>query len=98
MPADLTPSTAPVSCTAMPDPTNTTAFTAMTTAAAPTVEEVLHGLAYCYKEAGTGIRTYFWRTGPAILQVQEGELRQALEQAYDPTMPNWPALVEIADA
>lgn len=68
----------------------------MTTAAAPTVEQVLHGLVYYYKEAG--IRTYFWRSGPAILQVQEGELRQALEKSYDPTMPDWPSMVEIDDA
>jgi hypothetical protein len=68
----------------------------MKTTAAPTVEEVLLGLVYCYKEAG--IRTYFWRSGPDILQVQEGELRQALEAAYDPTMPDWPAMVEIDDA
>ena len=68
----------------------------MTTTAAPTVEEVLLELVYCYKEAG--IRTYFWRSGPGILQVQEGKLRQALENAYDPTMPNWPAMVDINDA
>ena len=68
----------------------------MKTTAAPTVEEVLLGLVYCYKEAG--IRTYFWLSGPDILQVQEGELRQALEAAYDPEMPNWPAMVEIDDA
>jgi hypothetical protein len=68
----------------------------MTTTAAPTVEEVLLGLVYCYKEAG--IRTYFWPSGPGIFQVQEGELRQALEDSYDPTMPNWPAMVKINDA
>ena len=68
----------------------------MTTAAAPTVDEVLLSLVYCYKEAG--IRTYFWRSGPDILQVQEGQLRQALEDAYDPTMPNWPTMVKIYDA
>jgi hypothetical protein len=65
----------------------------MTTTAAPTVEEVLLGLVYGYKKAG--IRTYFWRSGPGILQVQEDELRPALEAAYDPTMPDWPAMVEI---
>ena len=68
----------------------------MTTTAAPTVEEVLLGLVYCYKEAG--IRTYFWRSGPDILQLQEGELRPALEAAYDPSMPDWPATVEIDEA
>lgn len=29
--------------------------------------------------------------------VPVGKLRQALEDAYDPLMPNWPAMVEIGD-
>jgi len=29
--------------------------------------------------------------------VPVGKLRQALEDAYDPSMPNWPAMVAIGD-
>lgn len=65
----------------------------MTTIAVPSVEEVLHGLVYCYKKAGC--RTYFWHSGPDILEVQESELRDALEFAYDPTMPSWSAMVRL---
>jgi hypothetical protein len=60
----------------------------------PTVYEVIDSLVYCYKQAG--VKTYFWRCpGGALLKVPEDDLLPALQAAYDPTMPNWPSLVEI---
>jgi hypothetical protein len=37
-------------------------------------------------------------TDAAVIRVTCDELRKALEDAYDPTMPNWPAMVEIDHA
>ena len=39
-----------------------------------------------------------WPTEGGEIQIATAELRPALEAAYDPTMPNWPAMVEIDDA
>ena len=39
-----------------------------------------------------------WRTEGGAITITRDKLRQALEDAYDPTMPNWPAMVEIDDA
>ena len=39
-----------------------------------------------------------WRTDGGAITVDRATLRQALEEAYDPEMPNWPAMVEIDDA
>jgi hypothetical protein len=39
-----------------------------------------------------------WRTDGGAITVDRATLRQALEEAYDPGMPNWPAMVEINDA
>ena len=36
-----------------------------------------------------------WGTNGSLITVRSGKLRQALEAAYDPTMPDWPAMVEI---
>ena len=36
-----------------------------------------------------------WPTEGGEIQIATAELRQALEAAYDPTMYNWPAMVEI---
>ena len=53
---------------------------------------------------GPGYWTHIWNNihrwpaeGGAI-EITTAELRPALEAAYDPTMPNWPAMVEIEDA
>jgi hypothetical protein len=37
----------------------------------------------------------WWVAG---FRISRDKLRQALEDAYDPTMPNWPAMVVINDA
>jgi hypothetical protein len=60
---------------------------------APTVADVL---ARCQPRGFTGtpaapIQLLNW-DGCAI---PAGDLRAALEDAYDPTMPNWPAMVSI---
>ena len=39
-----------------------------------------------------------WPTEGGEIQIATAELRPALEVAYDPTMPNWPAMVEFDDA
>ena len=39
-----------------------------------------------------------WPAKGGEITVAGDELRQALEDAYDPLMPNWPAMVEIDDA
>jgi hypothetical protein len=38
-----------------------------------------------------------WPTEGGAIEITADELRQALENAYDPTMPNWTAMVEIDD-
>jgi hypothetical protein len=39
-----------------------------------------------------------WPADGGAIEISTAELRQALEDAYDPTMPNWSAMVEIEDA
>jgi hypothetical protein len=39
-----------------------------------------------------------WPAKGGQITIASNELRQALEDAYDPLMPNWPAMVEIKDA
>lgn len=36
-----------------------------------------------------------WRADGREITVPASELRAALEAAYDPSMPDWPAMVEI---
>jgi len=36
-----------------------------------------------------------WSVNGGEIMVPAGELRTALEEAYDPTMPDWPGMVEI---
>jgi len=57
----------------------------------PTVDDVL---------ARTHIGGHFheWSADGGVIRVTRDELRQALEDAYDPDMPNWPAMVEIDHA
>ncbi len=58
---------------------------------APTVNEVMqrHYLApgLCW-----------WLMQDWAIRVDSATLRQALEDAYDPLMPNWPSLVELEEA
>jgi hypothetical protein len=71
----------------------------------PTVDEVLArcehrgwailgGLAF---EPGQE-KLLAWGVNGGEIMMPVSELRTALEKAYDPTMPNWPAMVEIDDA
>ena len=39
-----------------------------------------------------------WPTHGGSITLTTAELRPALEAAFDPSMPDWPALVELADA
>jgi hypothetical protein len=39
-----------------------------------------------------------WPVEGGTVEIATAELRPALEAAYDETMPNWPAMVEIDDA
>jgi|LakMenEpi03Aug12_release.lakeMendotaPanAssembly.Ray.scaffolds.fasta_scaffold2021734_1 hypothetical protein len=39
-----------------------------------------------------------WPAEGGAIEITTAELRQVLEDAYDLTMPNWPAMVEIKDA
>ena len=39
-----------------------------------------------------------WGADGGVIRVTRDELRPALEVAYDPNMPDWPAMVEIVDA
>jgi hypothetical protein len=57
----------------------------------PTIDDVL---------ARTHLGGHFheWGADGGVIRVTRAELRPALEAAYDPTMPNWPAMVEIDDA
>ena len=57
----------------------------------PTVDDLL---------ASTRIwkNVHRWPVEGGAIEITTAELRQALEDAYDPTMPNWSAMVEIEDA
>jgi hypothetical protein len=39
-----------------------------------------------------------WPTKGSDIYLLTHDLRQALKAAYNPLMPNWPAMVEINDA
>jgi hypothetical protein len=57
----------------------------------PTVDDVL-------ARTHIGPELNWWQTSGGVVRVGRNELRQALEDAYDPTMPDWPAMVEVQDA
>jgi hypothetical protein len=69
---------------------------------APTVDEVL---ARCEHRgwadlSGLGFKRgqeklLAWSVNGGEIMVPACELRTALEEAYDPTMPDWPGMVEI---
>ena len=54
----------------------------------PTVELMLSA-----SRIGNG--SHRWPTEGGDITIATAELRPALEAAYDSTMPNWPAMVEI---
>ena len=57
----------------------------------PTVDDIL-------ARTHLGGRFHEWGADGGVIRVSHAELRQALEDAYDPTMPDWPSMVEIEDA
>jgi hypothetical protein len=56
----------------------------------PTVEEMLESTA-----VGNGFHD--WGVEGGIVRVSKTQLLPALEAAYDPSMPDWPAMVDIDD-
>jgi hypothetical protein len=56
----------------------------------PTVDDLL---------ANTHIwnNVHRWHVEGGAIEITTAELRQALEDAYDPTMPDWPSMVEIEE-
>jgi hypothetical protein len=42
---------------------------------------------------GNGIHR--WAVEGGVIEVTTEQLRAALEEAYDPTMPAWPSLVQL---
>lgn len=58
---------------------------------APTVDEIL-------SHTHIGCHFHQWGAEGGVITVARAELRQALEAAYDPFMPDWPSMVEIDDA
>ena len=57
----------------------------------PTVDDVL-ALSH------VGGHWHEWYVDGGTIRLTHAELRPALEAAYDPSMPDWLAMVEIADA
>jgi hypothetical protein len=72
----------------MPDPISTTCQQYGWRMTVPTVDDLL-------ARTHLGFGFHEWSTDADVFRVTRDELRQALEDAYDPTMPNWPAMVEI---
>ena len=61
------------------------------TTAPPTVDDIL-------ARTHVGGHWHEWNAYGGTIRLTRAELRPALEAAYDPYMPDWPATVEIADA
>lgn len=64
----------------------------------PTVQDVINSLPIRGIDCGSLGMILGWRTEGGEVEIAEMHLRPILESAYDPTMPNWPAMVEIDDA
>jgi hypothetical protein len=54
----------------------------------PTVDDVL-------ARTHMGGNSHEWGADGGVIRVTRRRLRSALEDAYDPAMPNWPAMVEV---
>ena len=61
----------------------------------PTVEEVLLSLEQINWRGGEPVLA--WRSNGSQFGVPISELRDALNEAYDSSMPNWVALVQLDD-
>lgn len=57
---------------------------------APTVEELLD-------ETAIGCGLHRWAVEGGSIEVSTSELRPVLEEAYDPIMPDWAALISYDD-
>ena len=57
----------------------------------PTVDDVL-------ARSHVGGHWHEWGVDGGTIHLTHAELRPALEAAYDPSMPDWPSMVEIAPA
>jgi hypothetical protein len=55
---------------------------------APTVDQVL-------ADVKIGPNLYAWATDGALIEADGETMRAALEDAYDPGMPNWAAMVQM---
>jgi hypothetical protein len=62
----------------------------------PSIENVLDSNPISWDADGN--RLIEWEVNGGWQWIPYAELREACEAAYDPTMPNWPAMVEIGDA
>jgi hypothetical protein len=56
----------------------------------PTVDELLADTA-----VGNGL--HHWAIEGGSIEITTNNLRHALEEAYDPSMPNWTAFVDVDD-
>lgn len=54
----------------------------------PTIADLL-------KSTDIGNGLHHWRVEGGVIQLTHDQLIPALEAAYDPSMENWPAMVEI---
>jgi len=54
----------------------------------PTVDDIMSRTAI-----GCGLHDF--RTNGGVIRVRTTDLRAALEDAYDSSMPDWPGLVEL---
>jgi hypothetical protein len=61
----------------------------------PTVDDLLTRTHLSQRHA---VDYHEWGVDGGVIVVTRAELRQALEAAYDPCMPDWPAMVEIGNA
>ena len=55
----------------------------------PTVDDLLAGT-----DIGGGFHQW-WGADCSVIRIARDDLRQALEDAYDPSMPDWPSMLEI---
>lgn len=62
----------------------------------PTVEEVLERTHSGFLSSDDE-PLHLWRTEGSSIEVPASKLRAALENAFDPFMPDWVAMVEIGD-
>ena len=57
----------------------------------PTVDDLL-------ARTHIGGNSHEWGADGGVIRVTRRRLRSALEDAYDPTMPDLPSMVEVQDA